>query len=62
MVPSQDIAQLRANRLSQASLSIAQNNYDRFKRLHDDSVINDVKFLVWNSIGHEKLSRKVKKN
>jgi len=39
---SQDIAQAEANRRSaQASLSIAQNNYDRFKRLHDDSVIND---------------------
>jgi len=43
--PSQDIAKAEANRRSaQASLSIAQNNYDRFKRLHDDSVINDVDF------------------
>lgn len=42
---SQDIAQAAANRRSaQASLSIAQNNYDRFKRLHDDNVINDVDF------------------
>lgn len=41
----QDIAQAEANRRSaQASLAIAQNNYDRFKRLHDDNVINDVDF------------------
>jgi HlyD family secretion protein len=42
---SQDIAQAEANRRSAwASLTIAQNNYDRFKRLHDDKVINDIDF------------------
>jgi len=43
--PQSGHCQAEANRRSaQANLSIAQNNYDRFKRLHDDSVINDVDF------------------
>lgn len=42
---SQDIAQAEADKRSaQASLAIAQNNYDRFKRLHDEKVLNDVDF------------------
>lgn len=42
---SQDIAQAEADRRSaQASLAIAQNNYDRFKRLHDNKIINDIDF------------------
>jgi len=42
---SQDIAQVAADRRSaQSSLAIAQDNYDRFKRLYDEKVINDVDF------------------